>query len=71
MKKPTQSTQANIKKTSTSKASRIHYPSTLDDLKSALLVVSLTINATLLIGWLMLQVTTQYDVQIATLLFIR
>lgn len=46
-------------------------PTTLDDLKSALLVVSLLINTYILIGWIALQVTTRYDLQVATMLFVR
>lgn len=46
-------------------------PATANDLKTALLVVSLTINVVVLITWLILQVTTQYDEQLAAFLFIR
>jgi hypothetical protein len=65
-----------IKKTSaktrtTALKSTDRAPSTLDDFKSALLMVSLTINAFILVGWIALQVTTQYDLQVATLLFVR
>lgn len=41
------------------------------DLKTAILVVSLFINAFVLIGWVLLQVTTVYDLQVATFLFVR
>ncbi len=42
-----------------------------EDFKNSLLVVSLLVNAGFLIGWLVLQVTTQYDLQVATFLFVR
>ncbi len=41
------------------------------DAKNALLIVSLIINAFILIGWITLQVTTIYDAQVATFLFAR
>lgn len=41
------------------------------DLKTAILVVSLLINAFVLVGWILLQVTTVYDTQIASFLFVR
>lgn len=41
------------------------------DLKTAILVVSLFINAFVLVGWILLQVTTVYDTQIAAFLFVR
>ncbi|RYX78414.1 hypothetical protein EON76_05970 [bacterium] len=41
------------------------------DLKTAILVVSLLINAFVLVGWILLQVTTVYDTQIAAFLFVR
>jgi len=44
---------------------------TAEDVKTALLVVSLVINVFILIGWITLQVTHQYDAQIATFLFVR
>jgi hypothetical protein len=44
-------------------------PTTGDDMKSALLVVSLVINAVMLIGWVTLQVTSKYDEQVAQFLF--
>jgi len=58
-----------IKKTTTVTAPRT--PTTLDDFKSALLTVSLLANAFVLVGWIALQVTTQYDLQVATFLFVR
>ena len=44
---------------------------TNEDAKNALLIVSLTINAFVLIGWITLQVTTVYDYQVAAFLFTR
>lgn len=41
------------------------------DLKNAVLIVSLVANLFVFTAWLTLQVTTQYDSQIATLLFNR
>jgi len=49
----------------------LHGPTTADDVKSALLVVSLVINLFILIAWLTIQVTTKYDLQVATILFTR
>jgi hypothetical protein len=43
-------------------------PTTSDDVKSALLVVSLTINVVILIGWITLQVTSKYDEQVTQFL---
>jgi hypothetical protein len=44
-------------------------PTTGDDVKSALLLVSLVINAVVLIGWITLQVTSKYDEQVSQFLF--
>jgi hypothetical protein len=41
------------------------------DLKTAVLIVSVVANLFFFTGWVALQVTTQYDMQIATLLFNR
>ena len=41
------------------------------DVMTALLVVSLTINLFILIGWITLQVTSVYDSQVASFLFTR
>ena len=41
------------------------------DITTALLIVSLTINLFVLIGWVLLQVTTAYDTQVASFLFTR
>lgn len=42
-----------------------------DDFKHSLLVISLLANVFILIAWVMLQVTSQYDYQVATFLFFR
>jgi hypothetical protein len=41
------------------------------DLKTAVLIVSVVANLFIFTGWVALQVTTQYDMQIATFLFNR
>lgn len=41
------------------------------DLVAAVLIVSVVINLTVLIAWIMLQVTTHYDAAFASLLFAR
>ena len=41
------------------------------DLIAAVLIVSVVINLAVLIGWIMLQVTSHYDAAIASLLFVR
>lgn len=43
--------------------------STREDVKSAALLVSVTINVGLFVGWLTLQATNAYDVQVAQFLF--
>jgi hypothetical protein len=42
-----------------------------EDFKHALLIVSLLANAFVLIGWVALQVTSQYDYQVSLFLFYR
>lgn len=42
-----------------------------DDLKHSILIVSIVANLVVLTTWIALQVTTQYDAQIASLLFNR
>jgi hypothetical protein len=46
-------------------------PSTLNDTKNAILLVSLTINLAVFIGWLLLKLTTVYDEQVVDFLFSR
>lgn len=45
--------------------------STREDFKTAALLVSLTINVSVFVGWLALQITTVYDAQVAQFLFVR
>ena len=45
--------------------------STTNDFKNAVLLVSLTLNAAVFIGWLILRVTTEYDAQVYNFLFVR
>ena len=44
---------------------------TTQDFKNALLIVSLVVNAFILIAWITLQVTAVYDAQVAAFLFAR
>ena len=41
------------------------------DFRNAALIVSVLLNLVIFIAWLILQVTTQYDSQVASLLFTR
>lgn len=43
----------------------------VEDLKHSVLIVSIVINLAILTGWIALQVTTQYDGQVAALIFSR
>ena len=45
--------------------------STLNDVKTAVLLVSLTLNLVIFIGWLTLRLTTVYDQQVYNFLFSR
>jgi hypothetical protein len=49
----------------------IRVPSTFEDVKTALLVVSLVINLAVFIFWLVLRVTSKYDEQVFNFLFTR
>lgn len=42
-----------------------------EDLKHSILIVSIVANLFVLTAWIMLQVTTQYDSQVASFLFTR
>lgn len=46
-------------------------PSTFNDVRNAILIVSLLFNLFILIAWIILQVTTQYDAEVARFLFVR
>lgn len=49
----------------------LRVPTTFDDVKSGLLVISLLINLAVLIFWIVLRVTTKYDEQVFNFLFTR
>jgi hypothetical protein len=42
-----------------------------EDAKNALLIVSLAVNIFVLVAWVTLQVTSAYDYQVASFLFVR
>jgi hypothetical protein len=44
-------------------------PSTMNDVKTAVLLVSLTINLAFFVGWLALRLTNVYDAQVYSILF--
>lgn len=52
-------------------ATTVPCPTTFDDVRNAILVVSLLFNLFILIAWVILQVTTQYDAEVARFLFVR
>jgi hypothetical protein len=49
----------------------VRTPTTADDVKTAILLVSITINVAVFVGWLAIKITTQYDAQVAEFLFSR
>ena len=53
------------------RAPGVREPSTLNDVKTAILIVSLTINAAVFVTWLILRITTVYDQQVFNFLFVR
>ncbi|MEO6110104.1 MAG: hypothetical protein ABIP50_03795 [Candidatus Saccharimonadales bacterium] len=60
------------KKTSAKKiTSASHVPTTFNDAKNAVLIVSLIINVMVFVFWLILRFTTQYDQQVFDFLFTR
>lgn len=59
------------KKGTTKKSTDIRVPATSDDVKSAILIVSLALNLAVFIGWVVLRVTTKYDEQVFNFLFTR
>ena len=70
MPKKTMKTPKALKKTERRSGTR-RVPTVYDDFKSAALLVSVTINIAVFIGWLVLKITTKFDEQIATFLFAR
>ncbi len=73
IKQPTKTTRkkTTAKAKDSFVATSAHIRATMSDFKSALLVVSLLINAFVLIGWIAVRITSQYDVQVASFLFNR
>jgi len=59
------------KTASKKRAASAKAPSVGEDFKNAALVVSVAINVAVLTGWLAINVTTQYDLQVAQFLFSR
>ena len=49
----------------------LRIPTTGQDIKSAVLLVSVTINLAIFIGWLLLRLTTVYDAEVYNFLFNR
>lgn len=58
-------------KTPRSSSRGFRMPTTKEDFKTALILVSVTINLAVFVGWLALKITTQYDEQVAAFLFGR
>lgn len=46
-------------------------PSTMNDVKTAVLLVSLTVNLAFFVAWLALRLTNVYDAQVYSILFNR
>lgn len=46
-------------------------PRSIEDFKTAALVVSVTINVAIFVAWLAIKLTTDYDAQVFTFLFDR
>lgn len=46
-------------------------PRSVDDFKTAALIVSVGINVAVFVGWLALKITTEYDAQVFKFLFDR
>ena len=58
-----------VKITKKSKKISGRIPTVSDDFKSAALVVSVLLNLFVFIGWIVLQVTNEYNVEVANFLF--
>ncbi len=63
--------KTNSTSTITSEQVLPSFSQTDQDAKNALLIVSLLVNAFIMISWVTLQVTSVYDSQIAAFLFTR
>lgn len=50
-------------------ATPVRVPAISDDFKNALLVVSVTINLAIFIGWLALKLSNEFDTQVFHMLF--
>lgn len=55
-----------VQKSSAARTNDVWY-----DFKNAALLVSVTINVAVFVGWLAIKLTTQYDLQVAQFLFTR
>ena len=60
-----------LKKITKKITSSLRIPTTGQDIKSAVLFVSVTINLAVFIGWLILRLTTVYDAEVYNILFNR
>jgi len=74
--KPSKKTTKKLAKKQTGLKAWVTVPamreaSTLNDVKNAVLFISLLINAAVFIGWLILRLTTVYDTQVYNFLFVR
>lgn len=65
--------KANITKNKSIQTDEAILPSSnlSQDLKNAVLIVSVVVNLFIFTAWIALQVTTQYDAQLANFLFTR
>ncbi len=59
------------KSNATKKTTEVRVPGTSDDVRNAILIVSLALNLAIFIGWIVLRVTTKYDEQVFNFLFTR
>lgn len=59
------------KEVSTAKTTQLRVPTTSDDAKTAILIISLALNVAIFIGWVILRVTSKYDEQVFNFLFTR
>ena len=72
MKSNTNKKATSVKATATTTEKTVSdFSQTHRDTLNAVLIVSLTANLFVLVGWVALQVTTVYDSQVAALLFNR
>lgn len=76
IKKPLKKTTKKVTKKQTGLRGWVTVPavreaSTLNDVRNAVLFISVLINLAIFIGWLILRLTTQYDQQVYNFLFVR